>query len=459
MGGALSSDPAGFRTNPPCPEFGASNDMKNTKHQAAWPAGPRRSGSPESVAGAAGEPPGESEQQVRAILAHAAEGIITITEDGLVETFNPAAEKLFGYTADEMTGQSINILMPGSEATAHDGYIRAYRETGEARIIGIGPREVMGRRKDGADFPIELNVSQYYIGAERRFIGTMRDITKRKETERALRETEEDLKLQLVELRDKEERLEDQGVRLVALAEDMSAMRDELDELNKQKDKFFSIFAHDLKSSFNALLGFSEMLIEEGENLSREKVFEYSTLVHQAGKRAFRLLEDLLDWSRLQMGSVEFEPQPMDIGQAIEASVYLFEPIAAAKSIELTAENGPKLMVLADRQMVDTILRNLVNNAIKFTRGKGTVSLSARASGEHIEIAVTDNGVGIPPENLKRLFLLEEKTSTKGTGGEIGTGLGLHLCKELVKKNGGKIVVESAAGEGSCFRFTLPAAG
>ena len=382
------------------------------------------------------ETPGKSEQQVRAILAHAAEGIITITEDGLVETFNPAPEKLFGYTAD----------------------IRAYQETGEAKILGIGPREIMGRRKDGADFPIELNVSEYFIGDERRFIGTMRDITERKETERALRETEENLKVQLVELRDKEERLEDQGVRLVALAEDMSAMRDELDDLNKQKDRFFSIIAHDLKSSFNALLGFSEMLIEEGENLSREKVFEYSTLVHQAGRRAFRLLEDLLDWSRLQMGSVEFEPQPMDVGQAIEASVFLFEPIAAAKSIIMTTDHEPKLVVMADRQMVDTILRNLVNNAIKFTREKGTVSLSARAVGEDVEIAVTDNGVGIPPENLERLFLLEEKTSTRGTNGEIGTGLGLHLCKELVHKHGGKIVVESVTGEGSCFRFTLPAA-
>ena len=151
MGGALSSDPAGFRTNPPCPEFGASNDMKNTKHQAAWPAGPRLSGSPGSAAGAAGETPGESEQQIRAILAHAAKGIITITEDGLVETFNPAAEKLFGYTADEMAGQSINILMPGSEATAHDGYIRAYLETGRGQDNRHRPPRghgaVQGRRR------------------------------------------------------------------------------------------------------------------------------------------------------------------------------------------------------------------------------------------------------------------------------------------------------------------------
>lgn len=432
--------------------------MKNTKHPVAWPAEQHRSELPGDAAETAGETPGESEQQVRAILAHAAEGIITITEDGLVETFNPAAEKLFGYTADEMIGQSIKILMPGSEATAHDDYIQAYLKTGEAKILGVGPREVMARHKDGTDFPIELNVSEYFLGAERRFIGTMRGIAERQKTEQALRETEENLKLQLVELRDKEERLEDQGVRLVALAEDMSVMRDELDELNKQKDRFFSIIAHDLKSSFNALLGFSEMLIEEGENLSREKVFEYSTLVHQAGKRAFNLLEDLLDWSRLQMGRVEFEPEPMDVSQAIESSVFLFEPIAAAKSIELTADHELKLIVLADRQMVDTILRNLVNNAIKFTGEKGTVSLSASPAGEDIEITVTDNGVGIPPENLERLFLLEEKTSTRGTDGEIGTGLGLHLCKEMVEKNGGKISVESVAGEGSCFRFTLPTA-
>ena len=244
-----------------------------------------------------------------------------------------------------------------------------------------------------------------------------------------------------------------------ALIKDLKSKNIRLENLDEVKNNFMGMAAHDLINPLASVRGFSEMLIEEGENLSREKVFEYSTLVNQAGKGAFKLLEDLLDWSRLQMGSIEFEPQPMDVGQAIEASVFLFEPIAAVKSIELTADHGPKLVALADRQMVDTILRNLVNNAIKFTREKGTVSLSARASGEHIEIAVTDNGVGIPPENLQRLFLLEEKTSTKGTGGEIGTGLGLHLCKELVEKNGGEIAVESTAGEGSRFRFTLPAVG
>ena len=124
----------------------------------------------------------------------------------------------------------------------------------------------------------------------------------------------------------------------------------------------------------------------------------------------------------------------------------------------MTADHEPKLVVMADRQMVDTILRNRVNNAIKFTREKGPVSLSARAAGGDVEIAVIDNGVGIPPENPERPFLLEEKTATRGTDGKIGAGLGLHLGKDLVDKHGGKSAGESVTGEGSCFRFTLPAA-
>ncbi len=398
----------------------------------------------------------ESEQHVHAILANAAEGIITIDESGIIKSFNPAAARLFGYEAREVMGKNVSLLMEGADAQAHGGHLRAYMETGQAKIMGLGTREVMARRKDGTSFPIELNVSEFFLSHERRFIGSIRDITERKETEQAIMESEANLKRQVVELRDREERLETQGMELVALAEDTALMRDELDLLNKQKDKFFSIIAHDLKSPFNALLGFSSILESRGSEMDKDQVAEYGHLVHQAAGQAYNLLEDLLDWSRLQMGRMEFEPEMIDLNKTFEAALFLFEPIAAAKGITLQAEHQPGLSAFADKKMVETILRNLINNAIKFTDKEGAVSLKAENSGGRVHVSVTDNGVGMAPGKLEKLFRIEEKTTTQGTGGETGTGLGLHLCKELVEKNGGEITIESAPGKGSTFRFSLP---
>jgi len=529
----------------------------------------------------------ESEQQVQAILEHSAEGIVTIGEDGIVQTFNPAAVKLFGYRADEIIGENVAILMPESDGRKdrgyiHDRFLQSYIETGKAKFLGIGPREVTARAKDGELLTVELNVSEFFLGLDRRFLGSMRDITKRKEAEEAHRDIEENfrnlfegslqgifihdgyeplfindalvkmfgydttdeiialgsmdllyapeererlasyrdarmqgkeapevyefrglrkdgskiwlqrasravtwqgrkaiqgtmiditerhdaeealkaneetLKSQVAELMDKEERLEKQGIELVALAEDAAVMRDELGKLNQQKDKFFSIIAHDLRSPFNALLGFSGILESSGRTLDREKVVEYGHNIHQASEQAYALLEDLLDWSRMQMGHLEFDPQPLDLSKTIEACMFLFEPNAQAKNITLSTDHGPNLTAFADRQMVHTILRNLINNAIKFTGEGGCIALAASQSGDWVEVSVSDNGVGMEPEKLERLFHIEEKTTTKGTGGETGTGLGLHLCQDLVEKNGGDISIESTPGVGSTFSFTLP---
>ena len=399
-----------------------------------------------------------SEQQVRAILEHTVEAVITIGEDKMMKTFNPSAERMFGYAVNEVIGQNVSVLMEPADAKSHDKHVQKYLDTGKARIIGIGPREVTGRRKNGKVFPIELNVSEFFIGSERHFIGTLRDITQRKAVEEALQQNENDLKNQIFEMRDKEERLEAQGMELVELAEEAAEVRDQLDTLNKQKDRFFSIIAHDLKSPFNALLGFSSILETSSDTLGKEQITEYSGLIHRAAGQAFALLEDLLDWSRLQMDKVEFELQPVGMDETVDACLFLFEPIARAKKIKLSTKFEKGLTVSADRQMLDTILRNLINNAIKFTPAGGNISLTVDKDGEWINVAVTDTGVGMAPEKVKKLFLIEEKTSTKGTDGEAGTGLGLQLCKDLVDKQGGEISIESAVDRGSTFRFRLPAA-
>lgn len=294
------------------------------------------------------------------------------------------------------------------------------------------------------------------IFAFRRAREANRELAERKLAEEALRASEERLKIQVAELRDSKQRQEAQSAELIVLAENLTGVRDNLQQLNDQKDKFFSIIAHDLKGPFNALLGYSSLLSSGIADFNHNKVAEYASAVHESGQRVFRLLENLLEWSQLQMGRLEFEPGPVDLNEIIDANLELFASIAKEKAIRLTGTKGKPLIVFADDHMIDTVVRNLVNNAIKFTPEKGSATISARGNGKWAEVEVSDTGVGMSADKTARLFRLGEKTSTVGTGGETGTGLGLHLCKELVEMQGGQIHVESTEGEGTTFRITLP---
>jgi PAS domain S-box-containing protein len=272
--------------------------------------------------------------------------------------------------------------------------------------------------------------------------GITQDITANKLAEQKLNETMNNLTSEIFERQ---------------LAEtEVKKQRDELEKLNAQKDKFFSIIAHDLKSPFTALLGYSSLLSSGVAGFDQDKVIEYSGAVHESGQRLFRLLENLLEWARLQMGQLEFEPAPVDLKEIIDANLDLFAPNAGEKEISLTSTRRQPLIVFADAHMVETIVRNLINNAIKFTPKMGSVTISARRIGKWAEIKVTDTGIGMSVHKTARLFCSNEVASTAGTGGESGTGLGLQLCSELVDKQGGHIRVESSKGNGSAFLVKLP---
>lgn len=281
------------------------------------------------------------------------------------------------------------------------------------------------------------------------------EIRRRRETEAALRDTIEELKTQLADRMDYEGRLENQATDLVGMAEDLSIARNELQSLVRQRDRFFSIIAHDLRSPFTALLGFSEYLANQASTMPRDQVEEYSRLSHAAGERAFKLLENLLQWSQLQTGNIKSAPEVIWVEEIIDENIALFEAPARAKAQILRAKTVSKSCVYADPQMVCTILRNLINNAVKFTAEGGEISVTATDNAGCVRFAVRDNGVGIKPKDLARLFKLEEKVSTLGTNGEPSTGLGLQLCQELALRLGTRIDVESEPGVGSMFSFEL----
>jgi signal transduction histidine kinase len=230
-----------------------------------------------------------------------------------------------------------------------------------------------------------------------------------------------------------------------------------LREANAAKDKFFSLIAHDLRNPFNAVIGFSNLLRENINEFDINEISEYIGYINDSAINAYTLLGNLLDWARSQTNSIQFNPEAVNICEIIKSTLIILSGEATKKNIIINSSVSAECTVMADSNMVSAVLRNLISNAIKFTRPGGVIHLSSRMAGDKNEFTIADNGVGIQPQDIEKLFRIDAKVYTKGTSNESGTGLGLILCKEFVEKNSGTIRVESEHGKGSRFIFTLPA--
>jgi signal transduction histidine kinase len=229
-----------------------------------------------------------------------------------------------------------------------------------------------------------------------------------------------------------------------------------LQELNATKDKFFSIIAHDLKNPFSTLITLSSLLKDELRKYTLDEIEKFTRLIYDASERSYNLLENLLAWSRSQTGNIPFHPEKFSLKKIVGDTVKMLGSSAKNKHINLYSEISEDIVAFADVKMIATTIRNLLSNAIKFTEDGGEVKITAKDMEEWVEITVSDTGVGIKEEDLKKLFRIDVHHSTSGTAQEKGTGLGLILCKEFVEKHGGKIGVESEVGKGSHFTFMLP---
>lgn len=248
-----------------------------------------------------------------------------------------------------------------------------------------------------------------------------------------------------------------QDITLRREAEEMVKRHEaELQELNAQKDRFLSIIAHDLKSPFNAILGFSNLMVEQIQANDYEGLEQHARIVQQSSGRAMELLVNLMEWARSQTGRIEFNPEFFELNGMINEIIALMQDVALHKEITLKNLLSHNIPVYADKPMISTVIRNLVSNALKFTPDRGEVTISATIVRLEVVICVADSGVGIPEERLGKLFRIDEGISTPGTRKERGTGLGLILCKEFVDKHKGRIWVDSAVNAGSRFQFSLP---
>ena len=235
----------------------------------------------------------------------------------------------------------------------------------------------------------------------------------------------------------------------------LTARNEELLEIIASRDKFISIIAHDIKNPFTALLGFSEFLFKNIDNVDKEEIEEIARAMFQSSRLIFSFLENLLQWARLRTDRIEFNPVMVDLYAVTEGITELLTDNAQLKDISLNNAIPEGTWVFADEPSISTVLRNLISNAIKFSRKGGKVTVSSQVKDDLVHVQVSDTGVGMRQEDVAKVFRIDKSHTTVGTNNERGTGLGLKLCKEFVERNGGTIWVESTLNKGSNFTFTL----
>ena len=389
----------------------------------------------------------ESEAQFNEITSVVGEGIFLIDNNWNLKFANPEFENLLGYKLDELREQNIkSIIQNDFHVESTQCYLDKVLTLGETIRID----DTNFRRKDGEVIPVAYVSSPIKRnGKIISCVTAFHDITERKRAD-------EEISRYVEELQFNKELFEANAKEFAALNTILKESENRLKQLNGSKDKFFSIISHDLRSPFTSITGYSEVILDDIDELSKEEIKEFAGSIHKTAKNIQNLLENLLQWSRMQTGGITFNPNNLLLNDVVEEIVDLYKINAVRKKITLTNNLDKDYPIKADKFMLNTILRNLVSNSIKFTKKLGSISIYATEKNNELEITVEDTGIGMSDEIKNKLFKIDEHVTTKGTEKEKGTGLGLILSKEFVEKHGGKIWVESEIGIGSKFKFTIP---
>ncbi len=350
----------------------------------------------------------DQEQRIRALVDTIIDGIVVIDAKGLIQTLNPAAVTLFGYSADEVQGQNIKMLMPASYAAEHDGYLHNYLTTGDKKVIGIG-REVTGMRKDGSTFPMELAVSEMEVNGERMFTGIVRDITERKKVE-------------------------------------------------QMKAEFISTVSHELRTPLTSISGALSLVLGKAAGELPEKAQQMLEMAARNSERLTLLINDILDLEKIEAGRLEFEFKIVDLVALAARALDDNYGYARKHQVQLAFDcNLVQAPVRADEHRLLQVFSNLISNAVKYSPEDGTVDICVAEHGSGFRVTVRDHGVGIPQAFRNRIFQRFAQADSSDTRQKGGTGLGLSITKAIVERHAGNIGYETEAGVGTVFHFDLPA--
>eukprot|EP01116_Phalansterium_solitarium_P005861 TRINITY_DN1807_c0_g1_i2.p1 TRINITY_DN1807_c0_g1~~TRINITY_DN1807_c0_g1_i2.p1 ORF type:complete len:507 (-),score=131.06 TRINITY_DN1807_c0_g1_i2:307-1827(-) len=361
----------------------------------------------------------EVSAQLKAVVETVLDGIVVISSTGVIEHFNPAAEKQFLYRQEEILGRNVSELMAEPHRSQHDEYLRRYIETGHKSIIGRG-REVEGLRSDGTTFPLELSVSEMRIGDEIKFTGMTRDVTDRK-------------------------RAEAEAAVSKALAESKSA--------------FLSLMSHELRTPLTGMIGMASVL-QNTELTSEQK--DCLNIIQLCGNQLLNLINDILDLGKMEKGELTLEEREVDVRKCIEEVTELVSPAATSQQVDLAYDIAGQAIpsILGDSLRLRQILTNLLSNAIKFTSACGYVHVRVSSAPKQpglveLHFEVEDTGIGIPDESKSKLFRAFSQAHVSTSRKYGGTGLGLSICKSLTEMMGGSIYFDSVVGRGTTFHFTI----
>lgn len=362
----------------------------------------------------------KNEKIFRSVFYNSNIGICIVDVNGDITTVNNEMFHITGYTKEELEKMTVNEITLKEDLNVSSTFIKNSIKSSNIEQDSFEKRY---RHKNG--HIIRCMVSSSLIRDEKGeplyFISHVRDVTIRRQQEELLEINAQKLK-----------------------------------DLNDTKDKFFGIIAHDLKNPFHNILGFSDLLVEHVQDYDKDKILRSLGFIRSSAENAHNLLENLLEWSRSQTGALEFKPQKLSVNNVFENIIKEFESASINKDIKIFNELDDEISVIGDLNMISTILRNLLSNAMKFTNRSGKIKLNAKINHDYVFISIKDNGIGIKQEKVNKLFKVSEHVSTVGTEKEKGTGLGLILCKEFVEKHGGEIFIESELNKGSTFYFSLP---
>jgi PAS domain S-box-containing protein len=368
-----------------------------------------------------------AERRFRELLEAAPDAILEVDGDGRIILMNVTAEKMFGYTREELLGCELERLVPESARSIHHRHRRNYKAHPSTRPMGQG-LTLHAQRKDGSLVPVEISLSPLAVDDHFHVTAIIRDVTERRAAEEKIR----------------------------AIHEELQQRNQEVERANRLKSEFLASMSHELRTPLHTIIGFTELLSEEAEGPLNEKQKRFLSHVHKDSLHLLELINDILDLSKIEAGRMEIKPTNFNARDAAEEVVESIRPRAQAKSQKLKNQVCD-CEIAADRVRFKEILYNLLINAVKFTPDAGEIAIDSHPDEEFVSFTISDTGVGIARDEQASIFdkFYQAASTTKGI--REGTGLGLAITKRLVELHGGTIAVESELGRGSRFTFRVPA--